>query len=118
SYNWYSKENNQLGIWFNSYDPGISNVLFDERDYGKISKGEIINLDTGERGVYEKSFFKLKNIDMGFKTIMGFWMNDNLYVGDVNNLENIDYVVSTHKLNLTLIKSKNDIFIYSAKGEE
>ncbi|MBU4502346.1 MAG: hypothetical protein KKA79_07140 [Nanoarchaeota archaeon] len=89
----------QLGLWFNEYDKEkMSNFLFDERDCtGSISKAN-------QDALCEPS---------GAFTIMGFWINDNIKIGTVDNLEDIDYVVSKSKLNLELIKeTKNGIFLY------
>ena len=87
-----------MGLWFNDYDKEISNVLFDERDCtGKILKEK---QDT----LCEPS---------GSTTIMGFWMNDNIRIGGIDDLEGFDYVVSRSNLDLKLIKeSESGIKIY------
>ena len=44
-------------------------------------------------------------------------MNDNIRVGDIGDLEDVDYVVSRHKLNLEEIKkSESGIYIYKVKN--
>lgn len=97
---WYEGEQTQLGLWFNEHDPEISTILFDERDGCKIFKTNqtcIYNPFSGE----------------GSATIIGFWMNDEIRIGSVENLEGFDYVVSRHKLNLPLLReTKNGIFLY------
>lgn len=96
---WYSEDQMQLGIWFNEYDKeNHSRVLFDERDcVRKIPK---IN----QSGICENS----KRY-----TILGFWMNDDIRVDGIENLNNFDYVISKHNLDLELLKSTdNGIFLY------
>lgn len=103
---WYKSEQTQLGLWFNKYDHETSTILFDERDGCKITKTDqtcIYNPFTGG----------------GSATIIGFWMNDNIEVSSVENLEGIDYVVSKHKLDLPLLKeTKNGIFLYKTDREK
>ena len=89
----------QLGLWFNEYDnEKISTVLFDERD----CTGPI--LKENQNTLCEIA---------GSVTIMGFWMNDDIKVGSVDDLKDVDYVVSKHELDLLLLKeTKNGIFLY------
>ncbi|MCD4666960.1 hypothetical protein K8R47_04090, partial [archaeon] len=71
-------------------------VLFDQRDCGS----KVIKLNQS-------------SLCDPYMTIMGFWMNDEIRIGDVSNNENFDYIISKHKLNLTKIKeTKGKIFIY------
>jgi len=96
---WYEGEQVQLGLWFNEYDKEkVSNVLFDERDKGILNKNN-------QSGLYSGSY-----------TIIGFWMNDNILIGDVNNIENIDYIVSKHKLAYPILyETKSKIYLYEIK---
>tara|TARA_Y100000310_G_scaffold343159_1_gene449516 strand:- start:30670 stop:32385 length:1716 start_codon:yes stop_codon:yes gene_type:complete len=95
---WHDGEQMQLGIWFNDYDPKISNILIDERDCtGKIIKE------------YQSTLCE----PIKSATIIGFWLNDNLRIGDVSNLKDIDFVITKHNLNLKLIReTKSGIKIY------
>jgi len=101
---WYANPQTQLGLWFNDYDMGrASVVLFDSRDEGVIQKFD------GE-GIYE---------DLGngrSATVMGFWINDEIVIGDALNPVGADYVVSKHKLDLELINSIGDIYLYRVGG--
>lgn len=102
---WYKGEQTQLGLWFNKYDSKISTVLFDERDGCKIFK-------TNQTCIYNPFG------QGGSATVIGFWMNDNIKIGPIDDLEGIDYVVSRHKLDLSLIKeTKNGIFLYQVSRE-
>ena len=95
---WYNNEQMQLGLFFNSLNIKDATVLFDERDcVRKISKSDQISICNPN----------------GQLTIIGFWINNKIKVGDVNNLEDIDYVISKHDLDLELIKeTKNKIYLY------
>ncbi len=97
---WAQSEHTQLGQWFNEYDPNYSNVLIDEDYEGMLTK-------TSQDVLYEQHKREVKS------TIIGFWMNDHVMIGDIKNLENIDYVVTKKDLSLELIKeSENGIRIY------
>ena len=52
--------------------------------------------------------------DIAAYTILGYWLNKDIYIGNINNLEGVDYVISRdNKLNLHLIKqSENGIYVY------
>lgn len=103
---WYNGEQTQLGLWFNKYDPEISTILFDERDGCKIFKAN-------QTCIYNPFYRNGKQ--SGSATIMGFWMNDEIKIGSVENLKGIDYVVSRHKLDLPLLrKTESGIFLYQA----
>ena len=97
--NWYDEEQMQLGLWLNEYDSDkISNVLFDEKSCGELDKDKREAICGGVNNS---------------RTIIGYWLNDNIVVGDLSNLQNYDYVISQNKLNLLLIKeSDNGIYIY------
>ena len=100
---WYKGEQMQLGLWFNSYDRKISTIMFDERDEGRISK-----LD-------QSSLYQLLGNGDQPITIMGFWMNDDIIIGDVSNSSNVDYVISKHELDLPLIKRTENFFVYKTE---
>ena len=95
---WYNGEQMQLGLWLNDYDPKISNILIDERDCtGKISKEDQSSLCEPSK----------------ISTIIGFWLNDNIKIGDISNLENVDYVITKHNMDLELVKeSESGIMVY------
>ena len=64
--------------------------MFDERDNAKLLK-------LNQKGLFQK--FK----DGTAASIIGFWMNNEIKIGNVSDLKGVDYVFSTRKLNLTLI---------------
>ena len=101
--NWYDGEQMQLSLWLNNYDSDkISNVLFDEESCGQLTKAE-----------QEKICGGIGNA----RTVIGYWLNDNLFVGDVSEARDYDYVISKNKLDLPLIKeSENGIYIYEVNN--
>ena len=100
--NWYDQEQMQLGLWLNNYDSGkISNVLFDEESCGQLTKAEQEKICGGAGNA---------------RTVIGYWLNDNIFVGDVSKAQEYDYVISKNELDLPLIKkSGNGIYIYGIK---
>jgi len=97
---WLPSEHTQLGLWFNNYNPEYSNILIDEDYEGMLTKTE------------QDALYELHQRDVK-STIIGFWLNDNVIIGNVNNLDNIDYVVTKKDLSLPLIKeTENGIHIY------
>ncbi len=97
---WYNKDQTQLGIWFNYYDKPVSNVLFDERDCGVINKDSQDAICTLDKQ----------------NTVIGFWLNDNILIGNASKTENIDYIISRQELPFNIIKkTDNGIFIYDTK---
>ncbi len=107
SYNaktWYETPQVQLSLWLNDYDKDkISNILIDERDFGDLKKDNQIMLYVNA----EKSRY----------TIIGHWLNDDIIidnVGNLDNLGNIDYIISRDKnLGFSMInQSENGIYIY------
>ena len=96
----------QLGLWFNQYDKGKSIILFDERDEGVIQKDN-------QTMLYE-------DLPSTFATIAGFWMNNELRVGNVNDpeiIKDVDYILTRHKLDMELIKqTDNGIYLYKVKN--
>ena len=100
--NWYDQEQMQLGLWLNNYDSGkISNVLFDEESCGQLTKAEQEKICGGAGND---------------RTVIGYWLNDNIFVGDISKAQEYDYVISKNELDLPLIKkSGNGIYIYGIK---
>ena len=92
---WYDKPQMQIGLWFNEYDKETSNTLIDKKYEGKITKDD-------QNALHDKEFF----------TPLGFWLNDNIKIGDINNTKDIDYIITKDKLKLELIKNIGDIYIY------
>jgi len=103
---WSKNEQMQLGLWFNENDKKISNILFDINDGVTRKKGSPFS--------EFNSLFEILNRDQ-YLTLVGFWMNDNLLFDNVDKLENIDYVISTKKLNLPLLKETEKINVYKIK---
>lgn len=103
-HNWYNIEQIQLGMWFNKNYQGNYNILFDERDSDELTKQKQVGIYTGD----PKS--------SPYVTLIGFWMNDNISIGNVNNLAGTDFVISKHELNLEKVKETNDgVFLYKVK---
>ena len=100
--NWYDQEQMQLGLWLNNYDSNkISNVLFDEESCGQLTKAEQEKICGGAGNA---------------RTVIGYWLNDNIFVGDISKAQEYDYVISKNELDLPLIKkSGNGIYIYGIK---
>lgn len=97
--NWYEGEQMQLGLWLNEYDSkNISNILFDEESCGILTKEERNGICGGKNNT---------------KTLIGYWLNDNIIIGNLSNLRDYDYVISKQKLDMILIKeSDSGIYIY------
>ncbi len=91
---WYSGDQMQLGLWLNRFDPETATVLFDVRD----CTSRILKLD--QNTICEKEG----------ATIMGFWLNDEIKIGDINT--KADYVISRHELGLKRLKSMGGVHIY------
>jgi len=100
--NWYDQEQMQLSLWLNNYDSNkISNVLFDEESCGQLTKAEQEKICGGAGNA---------------RTVIGYWLNDNIFVGDVSKAQEYDYVISKNELDLPLIKeSPSGIYIYEIK---
>ena len=99
-----NNEQMKLGLWFNNYDSNkISNVLIDIRDKCEDGKDDQLALYCGYLNIQTTTRF-------------GFWMNDNIFIGNVNEIENIDYIVSTYDLDFPILyKTKNEIYVYKIK---
>ena len=101
-----NNEQMKLGLWFNNYDSNkISNVLIDIRDKCEDGKDDQLTLYCGYLNIQTTTRF-------------GFWMNDNIFIGNVNEIENIDYIVSTYDLDFPILyKTKNEIYVYKIKSK-
>ncbi|AJF62643.1 MAG: hypothetical protein QT11_C0001G0501 [archaeon GW2011_AR20] len=101
---WHETPQVQLSLWLNNYDGDkISNILIDKRDFGDLKKdNQTMLYVNAERSRY---------------TIIGYWLNDNIFIDDVNNLKDINYIISRDKnLGFDIIKkSENGIYIYKIK---
>ena len=95
---WSNEEQIKISKWFNENDEKISNVLIDERYIGNplINKSALYN----------------KLGDEQYLTLMGFWINDNLFFGNIKKTNNMDYIITKEKLNLNLVKQEGHINIY------
>jgi hypothetical protein len=105
---YYNSEQRQIALYLNEIDSKRSIVLIDERDNGDLVDAGKYDTTPGrnEKALYGGSG---KNL----YTILGYWLNDELIIGNVNNLKNVDYVISTYKLNLEKIyETKNNIYLY------
>ena len=101
---WHETPQIQLSLWLNDYDKNkISNILIDNRDFGVLKKDD------------QKMLYV--NAERSKYAIIGYWLNDNIFIDDVNKLENIDYIISRDKnLNFEIIKkSENGIYIYKTR---
>src|SRR3989344_39621 len=99
---WYNSDEMQLGLWFNNFDKGNSKVLIDSSYGGKIYKTNRENLYFGEKG---RSF-----------TIIGFFMNNEIKIGNENDFKNFDYFITKKQLDLPLIKKINNLYIYDIRS--
>ena len=98
---WYDSDEMQLGLWFNDFDKGQSKVLIDSKYGGKITKAARENLYFGSKG---RSF-----------TIVGFFMNNKIKVGDESYFEEFDYFITKDKLESPAIKEINNLRIYNIR---
>ena len=99
---WKNNEQLNLGLWFNENNIKNSNVLFDIRDEGDSL--------TEKKALFNK--IKEKQYKTQHLTLIGFFMDNNLFFDDINKTENINYIISTHKLNFPLIKQTENINVY------
>jgi len=97
SQEWYHTEQMQLGLQLNELSPEPSRIVFDERS------------------CTEKLYRESKEICESSKrsTIAGFFMNDDIVIGDVYQ-EDADFVISTRFLPLERVNNLNvEVFVYS-----
>lgn len=104
SYNartWYETPQIRLSLWLNNYDKDKSSViLIDERYAGTLRKDN-------------QTMLYLKT-DIVAYTIVGYWLNKDIRIGNVNNLEGVNYIISRdNKLNMEkLYTTDNEIYLY------
>lgn len=99
-----NNEQMKLGSWLNDYDSGkISNVLIDIRDKCEDGKEDQLALYCGYLNVQTTSR-------------LGFWLNDNIFIRNVSEMEDMDYIVSTYNLDFPILYESGDgIYIYEIK---
>ena len=99
-----NNEQMKLGSWLNDYDSGkISNVLIDIRDKCEDGKDDQLALYCGYLNVQATSR-------------LGFWLNDNIFIRNVSEMEDMDYIVSTYNLDFPILYESGDgIYIYEIK---
>ncbi|MBI4159045.1 glycosyltransferase family 39 protein [Candidatus Woesearchaeota archaeon] len=95
---WYNGDLMKSGLWLNGRDQGEYSVLIDERYEGKIWKKDQSSLYEGEGN--------------NSITVIGFWINNEIRIGNVEEAESFKYVISKDNLNLKLIHEEGGIKIY------
>ncbi|MBI2672993.1 hypothetical protein HYX19_01925 [Candidatus Woesearchaeota archaeon] len=101
---WYNGEQMQLGLWLNEHDKKISRILFDSRDEGKILK-------TKQDSLYERLTRNQTS------TIIGTWLNDDIVIGDPEEIKDVDFIISKHKIKdfKPIHETKNGIYVYEVE---
>lgn len=94
---WFNSDQMQIGYFFNSMEKNHKlTVMIDERDCnGKISK-----LD-------QKTLCENK-----ISSVAGFFINENIVVGNPEKEDDYDYVITRHELNMDVVKAKNGLYLY------
>ncbi len=96
---WYRNEGMQLGLWINDNVKQHSVFLFDWDDSCKIEK-------LGEVCVYEGFS------DGSSVSVIDFWMDHDVFIGDVSNREGFDYLVTKKVLDLPIVYQRGEIYLY------
>jgi 4-amino-4-deoxy-L-arabinose transferase-like glycosyltransferase len=97
---YYNSEQRELALYLNSIDKKRSLVLIDERDYGDLG-GSTYDSSVLYGGTNQSRY-----------TVLGYWLNDELIIGDINSIQS-DYIISKANLNLEkLYSTKNGIYLY------
>ena len=96
---WHKGDLMKAGLWLNNYDSGDYKVLIDERYEGKIWKKDQSSLYEGNGN---------KSV-----TVIGFWINNEIRIGNVEESEDFKYVITKDELDLRLVHEEGDIKIYS-----
>ncbi len=98
------KNNEQLnlGLWFDENNIVNKNILFDIRDEGNPLENKKALFAKIKESQYKEQYLALA----------GFWMNNNLFFDDTNKTKRMDYVISTHKLSLKLVKQTENFNVY------
>lgn len=86
---WYSLEQTKIGLWFNDYDNGKSIVLFDKNDIDR-------------NFVDSSNLFVKKERSIA---VVGYWMNNDIFIDYPNTNRHYDYLFTTTKQNMKLVKS-------------
>lgn len=94
---WFRSSQMQIGYTLNKIDKdNYSTVLIDARDcIGKIER-------TNQSSLCENNM----------SSVAGFFINDNIIVGNPEEIKDYDYVITKHKLDLNLIKEIDGIRLY------
>lgn len=100
---WYKGSQMQFGLWVNDNIKQRSVFLFDEDDGCKIEK-------LSQGCIYEGF------ADNSSVSVMGFWMNHGIVVGNVSDFSGYDYVVTKKRLGLPLVYENSNIYLYKAEG--
>lgn len=103
---WANSPQIQMGRYMNENYPEHSLFLFDE-------KYAALTIKTNQTGIYELSSAENKITS----SIMGFWLNDDIVIGNASNPDNnADFIYTKQKLDLPLIKQIGDFRMYSSKA--
>jgi hypothetical protein len=103
---YFNNDHMQLGLWFNEYDGHkISNVLFDYLDEGD---------PLAANSTYPFKIIKEDQYPPQYVSLIGFWMNDNLYFND-QDLKNMDYIVTKQDKGFFFILDVKGIKVYKLK---
>ena len=98
---WYKTPQIKLSLWLNDYDKNkFSVVLIDERYAGTLRRDN-------------QTMLYLKT-DIVAYTMVGYWLNKDIRIGNVKNLEGVNYIISRDdKLDMeNLYKTDNGIYLY------
>jgi len=97
---WFNGDQMQMGYFFNSMEKDHKlTVMIDERD----CNGKISRLD-------QKTLCENK-----ISSIVGFFINENIVVGDPEKEDDYDYVITRHELDMDIVKAKNGLYLYKNK---
>ncbi len=97
--NWHNNEYSQLGLWLADNIEEDSMVLMDIRDCTGLDARD--NICVYDNGV----------------SLISFWLNNDIIIANPDEYENYDYVVSKHELDLPVIKTMADTFVYGVSNE-
>jgi len=103
---WDKNEQMQMGKFLDKYDPKISTILYDQ-DYEGIMGYD------NEDDVYDH----FPN-DNTFGAMSGFWLNDNLKVGDIEDVEGVDFIITRKELSFKKLReTSHGVKLYEVGGE-
>lgn len=87
---WSKSEQYEVGIWLDNHDSGISKVLINEQEPGKINR--------------ELKYLYEYTPKSGYISYIGFWLNDGLFFSNKPIANNgIDYIITKDKLEKELL---------------